>query len=738
LIDYLKQLHYTLYSLNILLSLYEISFKGRELSMDENSNSGTKQTNNKMTSLNNFSSSDDSTELVKLSTDDFKWEDAKNDKNLWENLLATREFIRDPLHGDIEITLLEKSIIDLEIFQRMRGISQLGPTQLVYPGAVHNRFLHSIGTLHVAEQLISILNKNYNTLCNNVNLKKYAQEITLYDHFLIRVTALVHDLAHVPFGHTLEDEGKLFKPEWEDAARLKFFEKTDSTRKNENLEKTLIGKLHDFCEELKISKHKEADGKTELKEFVNLIEILNEYGISIELLEEKQQDVTVFDAIEQVFIKFQRPDAKHITNRICDDVKQILIMKEPKDKNLLFIKDIVSKNICADLLDYSQRDMYFCGLSEKWGERFIKYLAILKVSDTESKFKELKHKEQKLEHNEYWLDEEGNGRIVLLAYRCEQEFERPTETTSVPKMDVISEAIDLLRKRYTLGEKVYFHRTKLAASSMLISAVGNSKLSTEKLINWNEQQLITQLMLSDLRTRNLIKAYCQRNLYKTIYQISFKNESEESTKIRHFWDQTYMFYREPQNRLEAEIHLEEAFNLNPGSVSIYCPDKKMNLKRFKALVHTAADQEKIKHLSDILDSNRKAEMKVIEDKFELLWKLQVFVDPKQLNPKDKGNLKRAEFIKECEYLFEFSNENALNGSSDPREILYIKKNELVISKAILKWNYSNPEMHVTLPMKDQIFVDCCKRYSSEQNTFESIYKDIEDKAKSYYAKIKRD
>ncbi len=69
-------------------------------------------------------------------------------------LLIPHEYVRDPIHHDIWITALERELIDTAAFQRLRNLKQLGPTDLVYPGAVHTRFLHSIGTLHCAEQLV--------------------------------------------------------------------------------------------------------------------------------------------------------------------------------------------------------------------------------------------------------------------------------------------------------------------------------------------------------------------------------------------------------------------------------------------------------------------------------------------------------------------------------------------------------------------------------------------------------
>jgi len=76
-------------------------------------------------------------------------------------LLAQHEIVRDPVWGDIWITALERAIIDAPAFQRLRLLKQLGPTHLVYPGAVHTRFLHSIGTVHCVEQLIRTANRNH-------------------------------------------------------------------------------------------------------------------------------------------------------------------------------------------------------------------------------------------------------------------------------------------------------------------------------------------------------------------------------------------------------------------------------------------------------------------------------------------------------------------------------------------------------------------------------------------------
>ena len=59
-------------------------------------------------------------------------------------------FIRDSIHGDLKLTSYELKILDTKEMQRLRRVKQLGFTNLIYPGANHTRFEHSIGTMYLA------------------------------------------------------------------------------------------------------------------------------------------------------------------------------------------------------------------------------------------------------------------------------------------------------------------------------------------------------------------------------------------------------------------------------------------------------------------------------------------------------------------------------------------------------------------------------------------------------------
>jgi HD superfamily phosphohydrolase len=94
--------------------------------------------------------------------------------------------IRDPLHGYIELDELASAIIDTVEMQRLRRIRQLGFSYLVYPGANHTRFEHSLGTYHLM-----------NVLLNRLEVAKEEEQELL-------VAALIHDVGHGPYSHVTE------------------------------------------------------------------------------------------------------------------------------------------------------------------------------------------------------------------------------------------------------------------------------------------------------------------------------------------------------------------------------------------------------------------------------------------------------------------------------------------------------------------------------------------------------
>jgi HD superfamily phosphohydrolase len=207
-----------------------------------------------------------------------------------------KEF-RDPVHGDIEFDEFELAMINTPQFQRMRGIRQLGLAHLVYPSAQHSRFEHSLGVAHMSDRIIRAIEKN-------------GGKVEDSERRFTRALALTHDIGHIPFGHTLEDERPVFGKEHHHDCEIRLAMFLRGTE----LGNTLAALGKDI-------------GRKELAE--DLIRVMKHTH------EESELD---------------KPN--------------------PAAREKLFA-NIVGNTICADLLDYLKRDPYFTGIQHRYDDRII-------------------------------------------------------------------------------------------------------------------------------------------------------------------------------------------------------------------------------------------------------------------------------------------------------------------------------------------------------------------------------
>lgn len=108
---------------------------------------------------------------------------------------------KDPVYGYIEVRSCHIAIINSAEFQRLRNIRQTGYASL-YPSALHNRFVHSLGVFHLGNKAINYLRSNIgNNLGENFNSEFDWNEIC--ETFILG--CLLHDIGHSPFSHTGED-----------------------------------------------------------------------------------------------------------------------------------------------------------------------------------------------------------------------------------------------------------------------------------------------------------------------------------------------------------------------------------------------------------------------------------------------------------------------------------------------------------------------------------------------------
>jgi hypothetical protein len=474
----------------------------------------------------------------------------------FSSLLVPQKVIRDPVHGDIQITELEVRILDNIYFQRLRKIRQLGTTHLIYPGANHSRFEHSIGTLHIAKKIINSVNKNWRIFKFDGNIPFSDAEITPDKEFIIRIVALLHDAAHIAFGHTLEQEGLLFnkKKQWLDSKR-----------------KDII--------------------------WNNFSKIIKNY------LEEKNFSM---DDIEQTI----------------KDIESVLIAEESGEKQICelkdpYIADIVGNTICADLLDYLRRDAYFSGLCLSYDSRLFSYF-ILKSYSSDPNEEDITKKKMRL--------------AILL------------EKNKGIRRDILSECVDLLRLRYSLAERVYYHRAKIITSAMVIKMVycaqkGKILNCNEKsndylneLLFWGDDALICNIQNYKNKNNNediasaqrIAKGLANRHLYKIIFPMKepYIYTIVNMKKVKP--------YLSPSKRYAFERKIEEYAGLPAGSIILYVTKKDLgktaDAKVFLKSSDTVVSLKELVNEQEPEYISIGEEIKAINSRYSLLWGVFVLID----------------------------------------------------------------------------------------------------------------
>ncbi|MBM3462993.1 MAG: HD domain-containing protein [Armatimonadetes bacterium] len=374
---------------------------------------------------------------------------------------------------------MEIPLIDTPEFQRLRGIKQLGTASLVYPSAVHTRFEHSLGTCWLARRMVD-------------DLGGFSEE----QRRAIFAAALLHDVSHIPFGHTFEDERHIFE-------------------------------RHDVPERQRAFLRRGALGK----------------------------------ALERL--------------GLLGPVSDILCGDGPPAA-----RDIVSGTICADLLDYLARDSYFCGLRGGYDERLFRY---------------------------FRMDAQG---LYLEAQKA-----------GIIRADAVSEVVNLLRQRYFLSERVYYHHAKTASGAMISRAVEcavNQGLLLDTLNGLTDDRLLMLLEEKygkDPVIGRLLAHFASHRLYKRAYVLT-RRAGEERLK-----DLVATYHYNRAAREEAEQALTRRLKLKEGELIVYCPSDRMALKEARVRVRVDSGPPRS------LDALNVPEIDVLLDKHRDLWRFYVFLAP---------------------------------------------------------------------------------------------------------------
>jgi HD superfamily phosphohydrolase len=115
--------------------------------------------------------------------------------------------IRDAIHVFVRVASEERKVLDSRPFQRLRHINQLALSPFVYPGATHKRFEHSLGVMELAGRVFDVVTRDENI---RDKIREALPELSdedgkRYWRRVLRISALCHDIGHLPFSHAAED-----------------------------------------------------------------------------------------------------------------------------------------------------------------------------------------------------------------------------------------------------------------------------------------------------------------------------------------------------------------------------------------------------------------------------------------------------------------------------------------------------------------------------------------------------
>jgi HD superfamily phosphohydrolase len=118
------------------------------------------------------------------------------------------EPVKDPLWKNINLSRGLLQVASHRAFQKLNGIKQLGPTYLVYPGATHTRLNHSLGVFHLARRMmLNLLGGGGSAGAGTKPAASAIAELSLEGLKAFLCAALLHDLGHYPYAHSLKDVG---------------------------------------------------------------------------------------------------------------------------------------------------------------------------------------------------------------------------------------------------------------------------------------------------------------------------------------------------------------------------------------------------------------------------------------------------------------------------------------------------------------------------------------------------
>jgi len=471
---------------------------------------------------------------------------------------------------DIKIRYHELIVLNTPTFQRLFRINQLGLAFLIYPYATHTRAAHSLSCLSWAQKIMDSLKKNLSR--SNFSEKNFFLNCIEKYETETRLAALLHDVSHIPFSHTLEDENLIF-------------EKHDKSKR--------------------------------------LSEIFNNLENDINSLDDFECPQLIFRLSEEEYKKTK----KELLERL-DKVKKILTLKDKvegwtdEEKNIYFITDILTNTICADLLSYIEKDPEMAGTGGKptGVYRLFDYFQIRRDREGKARLVIMLTKEGLPRPDVLAIITELLNKRYILSCQITYHHAKLAASAMLGK---IAQLIELKESKelYKIGDEGFFALLEQKINDGLKSTSG-----TEKRRNFEgAKKLLENLRSRRLHKRFYIIPYDNRNIDNNLYNISdIKKETSSSKgyrKLRSLEKEIEKIGLDPGDVIIfapkvtfKEVKTMVAYQEPGGTEKV----ERLNSSGCKEFIKKAFAESSGEEISNL------------EKKYDALWKLYVFINPEKV------------------------------------------------------------------------------------------------------------
>jgi uncharacterized protein len=502
-----------------------------------------------------------------------------------------------PISGMVRLSNRELEIVDHPAFQRLFEIFQLGQTNLVYRGATHMRGEHAIGSVQVVTMMADATRRNAarEPVDNHENWQP-GEALSDEEVAFARLGALLHDIGHLPAGHTLEDElGLLGRHDGDERIEMIL----DRTQWHECTYPPLRGLIDQrYAADARAASWVEGDGA----------------------------EITASD----LFILLISSDHKETTATL------------PSGFRVGVCRDLIGNTICADLLDYLHRDWLHLGKPRYFDPRLLEYLEILTCNRPGI------GREDRLVINLKGTPRPRPDAVTAILDLLESRY----QLFEIALFHRVKLAAASMLERVIAEYRDTFPDAKAQDKALADLTTKLLECSDAEMLRLFEQELLKRRNKSNAErvsgALDLVRRLRVRKLHRELH-ILYEDDiggPEPASVVAHRFsgnphpaERARLEVRRAANdRLKAIRTLENDFGLDPGDIVMYCPALEMSTKIAKVGIYAKGVVDSLAALDERNHSISGGHLKAQQERFRRLWRISFSIDESAYHRLEEGGM----------------------------------------------------------------------------------------------------